>query len=264
MSLGWPFDARQKSYTANTTRIAAVDLNAIQDQIIALSRGRSRATANWGVGAFTAAPGATRIGEFYVSAAAGATTPAMKLGVATGYGAPTVELLSGVNTADSFISPGYDTATGLFYYQTWLDHTMTADIALTAIGANNASAYIGTVAASNTAARFSGARFRKLSGNTNWQAECDSGAATTTVDTGVPPVANTIQELRFQLTGSGTTSGLRCLFWIDRVLVATITTNLYVGATALTPGIEIIGTGANTTKMEVGRVDVEWTRRNGY
>ena len=147
MSLGWPFDARQKSYTANTTRIAAVDLNAIQDQIIALSRGRSRATANWGVGAFTAAPGATRIGEFYVSAAAGATTPAMKLGVATGYGAPTVELLSGVNTADSFISPGYDTATGLFYYQTWLDHTMTADIALTAIGANNASAYIGTVAA---------------------------------------------------------------------------------------------------------------------
>jgi len=35
--MGWPFSARWKNFVANATRIAAADLNEIQDQIIALN-----------------------------------------------------------------------------------------------------------------------------------------------------------------------------------------------------------------------------------
>jgi len=149
------------------------------------------------------------------------------------------------------------------FYKSYLLAVLESDVALSVVGANNVTVQIGIIK-DPTTAHFGGARFKKASGDTTWKCECDDGTTTTTVDSGVTPVVNAMNFFRIEYYGSGLSGGPKALFYIDGNLVATISTNLYTGASALQPYVYSTGTAANATTILVGRQSMAWTRASGF
>jgi hypothetical protein len=100
------------------------------------------------------------------------------------------------------------------------------DAYLTIVGANNVTWTHGLCNSTITNALPRGYYFRKASANTNWQAVSDNGTTATAVDTGVAPVASTMQKFRIEFYGSGTPTGAaQARFYINNNPVATISAN---------------------------------------
>lgn len=118
--------------------------------------------------------------------------------------------------------------------QTYSAFIMEWEAALNTVGANNQTFFVGIGAeatGSDPMVATSALAFRKTSAQTNWQAYTGSGTAQTSTDTGVAPVANTLQRFRIAYYGSATPIGIAqgsavALFWINEALVAAVTATL--------------------------------------
>lgn len=127
---------------------------------------------------------------------------------------------------------------------------LVADAALSNVGANDVTAQISIQ--NLTGANFGGAMFKKASTDTNWQCVTNDGAASTTTDSGVPPVANTFQ--RFEIRAYGVT---RVEFYIDNVIVATNTTHINT-TLAMLPSVYSVSTNNTAHTFKVGAVSFSW------
>ncbi len=133
------------------------------------------------------------------------------------------------------------------------------EVALTAVGTNKLTARVGMKAEPGAVGVKFG--FEKLTGDTNWKLLSNDGS--TRADSGVPPVANTVQELKINYYGNGTARGLAADYFIDGVSVGTVTTNIPSGGVVpgggLFPTLETqCTTAGNTTKAHFGGVAVDW------
>jgi len=153
---------------------------------------------------------------------------------------------------------------------TWMSYEVKTDYAMTAIG-NNGFTHVWGLSSSDDPINPSGSYcwFQKTASDTNWQCQTYNGTSTTTVDSGVAPIvyadvvsgASNIQRLKIELHGSTTAFGDVARFFINEVLVATITTNLpyrtptprllYVGA-----GSKCTGTAAASSGSFVGTIEI--------
>lgn len=104
--------------------------------------------------------------------------------------------------------------------------------AISAVGTNDVTVRMGSSNAALSAANPGGWYFQKASTDTNWQCVTNDGAASTTTNSTVPPVANTAQQFRIEYYGSGTVLGaLTVKFYINNALVCTNTANVYAANT---------------------------------
>lgn len=240
----------------------------------ALSSSRSSfVQAEWSQwsGKFVAADLEAYAGPFKVRWTTGiATAPALRgpgYASSNGYGAPLLlALVDNNKTVDieaGVVGSSPSASDGLMRMETWTLASIEIDICMSAVGANNVTVFAGL--SNSTSGNFKGALFWKASANTNWQCKTDDGAATTTVDSGTPPVVNAWQTLRIDLYGSGSSGGLRALFYIDGVLKSTNTTNVYNGTAGLVARVGLLDTsgGANANEFRISGPRCLWTRGNG-
>jgi hypothetical protein len=99
-----------------------------------------------------------------------------------------------------------------------------------------------------------GAFFRKLSTDTNWQCVTNDGSSETVVDSGI--AGNTAFK-RFKIAWNGSTvddsAASRCVFFIDGVVVANITTHLPSSfAQAVFNGVTTAGSASVIRNMLIG------------
>lgn len=135
--------------------------------------------------------------------------------------------------------------------------------ALAVVGSNGCDIAMGLAGSDPYVAPLTNyALISKPAGNTNWFAQnSDAGSASSAVDLGVAPTANTLQRFRVEWIGANRspTSAGQVRFYVNGVLKTTITTNLPV--TAGTPTCKLmIGLINNTTAtriMYVGEVSLE-------
>jgi hypothetical protein len=160
----------------------------------------------------------------------------------------------------SGISVGSGTASGNFTLVTSVASIFTAaqlnnlyaiaefPAVLSAVGANNYTARVGFSANNLSSAHPGGYYFSKASTDTNWQCVCDDGTTTNSSDSGVAPVAGTVQILRIEYYGSGTVFGQRTVvFKINGAIVKTLTTNVYNGGVVF---FQIYATATNTISQQ--------------
>jgi hypothetical protein len=152
------------------------------------------------------------------------------------------------------------TTYGIFSPQTFVSCVLEWDMAMTGIGANNVTYAVGWASTTNSALSSCAAGFVKRSTDTNWQAVTGGGGTIT--DTGVAPSLSNNQRFRIELHGSATPFGTEALFFINDVLVATITTNVPVGTTDLYLQIamDVTGTTAANQSLWVGPMLAVWNR----
>jgi hypothetical protein len=100
-----------------------------------------------------------------------------------------------------------------------MDVEIETPVAMGTVGANRTLVQFGIGVGFNTSP---GVFFSKGQGDTNWQIV--SASIPTTIDTGVPPVANTYQRLKIELTGVNCvdSGNARVNFYIDGALVGHI------------------------------------------
>ena len=186
----------------------------------------------------------------------GANPAALQSATAT-YDTPFVKLADSLQNTE--IAAFY-CGVGVIVQSSFFTGSFSTDVAMSAIGANNLTIAAGCSV--GTSGNFSGALFWKASANTNWQCKTDNGAATTTTDSGVPPVANTFQRLRIDFYGSGVTGGLRTLFYIDGTIVASHTTNITTTA-SLVPRANVLATANTGSTVNFGTTAMAWSRGSG-
>jgi len=147
------------------------------------------------------------------------------------------------------------TSVPLGYMQATSRVTMEFSLALTEIGANNILVAVG-LANGPTVSQANKVFITKSSAQTNWFASThDANLGTESNDTGVPPVVNTVQRFRFVLTGAGTPDGLKVLFYINDVLVATNATKVEdVMGWGIHPAATFQCSAANTAIVYLGPV----------
>lgn len=218
----------------------------------------SQIDAQWGEWSSPIGASTAYAGNFQI-VWSGANAPTLS-GCTSAYNAPYVVVDAPLNTNASTIYSA--SAGGLFITQSWLVAVYEADIAMSAIGANNATITVSMAQSANLSGNFQGAAFTKYSTDTNWQCLTNNGAATTTASSGVPPVANVFQRLRMEFYGSATTPGLSVVFKINGTTVSTIATNVDSTHGQL-PRVSITATANTATAIAVGRVAAKWSRLSG-
>ena len=266
---GYGLPAEWLNYMLNNH---ALWINWLNQASLSASRS-SFVEAQWSQwsGKFVAADLEAYAGPFKVRwSAAIATAPSLAgpgFATSNNTGAPymvgLVDNSKSVNVEAGVVGSSHASTDGLMRMETWTVASIEIDIAMSAVGANNATVIAGL--SNDTTGNFKGALFWKASANTNWQCKTDDGAATTTQDSGVPPVVDTWQTLRIDLYGSGSSGGLRAEFYINGSLVKTNTTNVYNGSSGLVARVGLLDTsaGANTTNFRIGGPRVLWTRGSG-
>ena len=181
----------------------------------------------------------------------GANPPALGA-FAASFNAPYVTVDAPLNTNSSIIVAG--ATAGLAKITSSFRGTFAAYVRMSIQGANDSTIYAGFFNTLGT--NFRGCAFIKASTDTNWQCKTNDNAATTTNDSGVPPVAD-FQQLRIEIYGSGLSGGLRAEFYIDGVLVATNTTHIETSA-VISPIVAIVATAVTANVLYCGEPTFAW------
>lgn len=137
----------------------------------------------------------------------------------------------------------------LYMVMEWL-----ADMSI--VGANNASHFMGLTNGSIVGVTHPGGYyFTKTSAQTNWQCVTDDATTTTTIDSGVTPVAGFPNAFRIEFYGSSSAVGSATVkFYIDNNLVGTSQTNIYaLGGLLIRFGTVITAT-ASVQSLRLGPI----------
>ncbi len=125
----------------------------------------------------------------------------------------------------------------------------------------NCTQRMGFSSSYNAGSALEGAFFYRQ-GNGTWHANTvDSGLTGTDVDTGDAPLYNTPQKFRVEIYGSATGFGACCKFYINNVLMATITTHQPTSAMSFVFDIHCTGTPPGDTSLSVGSVKLAWNHQ---
>jgi hypothetical protein len=186
-------------------------------------------------------------------------TPTGLNGVTGGYAGTTANLLISINpgTANAN-SEVLETNGGVVNVGQLTNAYIVAEwqSALSIVGANNVTWFQGLTNGNISTAHPKGMWFQKASANTDWYACTDNLTTTTCTDTGVAPLANTLQTFRIEFYGSATMTGAATVrFWIDSQMVSSTTTTVYTGTLGLGWGFGgLLTAAASSQTMTVGAI----------